>query len=617
MRFGFFKIRKFIIATSIAAIALGAGSALAVKMLSGGNVEEPEEYVDNQTALLPRPTDGTKPSDHSILENLQIAAGVIHDNPHFRSISEGHAVTTMVIQNDQFVYTERFVDGDESLINTVSASSFKKYNAQKYTNGGQKFFYREGKSSDKDMRKPVWDEKEPVAYTKQDFLTLFGWTAGQMNSYIYAEDTIDFEKSKVVPSSEYAYEAEVTLDLVKSISQTKREVKFNGGAVSYPDYSQVKVSFAMDDDWTIRKMVYHDIYDVTVKMGVVLTAPVDSKITEMFYYDNYAIDQGTRDFYAKYADLGTSSGDSNIPQEKNAMDYISESMLGMALAGSTLDVNVKVDGDYDINGKIYAKFNIKTSQLKFAALFNDFYIKYDKELYVSYRKYNYMLDENYFNHVLEILNIDINELMNMFSGGGDSPSDSSSSDDSDGLMSQLSNLTLDKSSDIIKVSGGLNLDGNNVSFVINMDEDEEGAILKSIEVDALVDGKVIKGTIEISDKSIVFEDKEYVDLSNTSWFIDEMINIVSYKGYQYDMSYTYKDYDVVTNVLVDGKYNAKVSTTIKYPNKDDININLSYYEDDVYFVMGNIALCVAKEDSEVLIDLIREYITKDNYTNYH
>ena len=50
--------------------------------------------------MLPLPTDGSTPKDHSILENIQIAAGVLHDNPHFKGVSTGNALTDMVIKNN-------------------------------------------------------------------------------------------------------------------------------------------------------------------------------------------------------------------------------------------------------------------------------------------------------------------------------------------------------------------------------------------------------------------------------------------------------------------------------------------------------------------------------------
>ena len=97
MRFHFVNVKKLVIIGVSVISILGACIPLGIKMLQSPEVPD-EEYVENETQCMPKPTDGTTPKDHSILENLQIAAGVIKDNPHFKAITEGHAITNMVIQ---------------------------------------------------------------------------------------------------------------------------------------------------------------------------------------------------------------------------------------------------------------------------------------------------------------------------------------------------------------------------------------------------------------------------------------------------------------------------------------------------------------------------------------
>ena len=605
MRFHFVNVKKLVIIGVSVISILGASIPLGIKMLQSPEVPD-EEYVENETQCMPKPTDGTTPKDHSILENLQIAAGVIKDNPHFKAITEGHAITNMVIQNDQQVYTERRVDGDYALVNTVSASSFKNIASQKFFPKGDKYFIKDGKINSNDISKPIFDEaKDPVAYTRSDYLNSYGWLPTQLCSYIFAENSIIVEESKVLPSSEFAYEALVTLDLVNSIAQTKREVKTNGGAMSYPEYSSISMVVSLDDEWRVHRISYHDVYEITVKMGVALTAPVDSNLVENFYYEDYEIDQSLIDYYSRFASLET--GGNDTPTKKNAMDYISESMLGMALAGSTLDTKVQVD-DYTLAGKIYCKFDIKTTNLKFLALFNNFYLKYDKDFYLSYRKYNYKLNEDYFKHLLEVINIDIDSLISSFSGENEKVDDSSSN----GLMDQLSNLILENNDGKVVVKGSLNMDGVSLSFALNMSEDENGAILDSIVLDGVVDNKVIKGTILVTGEKIIFEDVDYVDLSSSSWVIDSIYNIVSYEGYQNDISYSYKDYDVNINSYLDKNKNAKVLTTLHKKDKEDINLEFTYFDSKIYFTMGNLALEVEKEEAESLINLIANYLISNS-----
>ena len=65
---------------------------------------------------------------------------------------------------------------------------------------------------------------------------------------------------------------------------TKKEIKYNSGAGELPTFSSSELTIHMNENWQVEQIVIHDIYEITVKLGVKITAPVDSIITENFFY---------------------------------------------------------------------------------------------------------------------------------------------------------------------------------------------------------------------------------------------------------------------------------------------------------------------------------------------
>lgn len=601
------KRYKYIIIGVVSILILGVSIPLAVGAIKG-KPSKNEEINNNQTQILERPTDGSLPKDHSVLENIRIAAGVIYNNPHFRTVSEGHAITNMVIQNDQFVHTERFVDGrNNSMTNYYTTSTFKNEAFQRYF-GEDRVCIRKG-DVDKNTFNVTYNPGDPSIYSLDYAKENIGWFPYQMTSYIFSEETII--DAQVIDNPNYDYYAKVILDTEKSIAQTKREVKLNGGALDYPTYSKVEVSIGMSNDWTVREIHNEEIYKLSVKMGVMITAPAETNMTEYFYYDNYQIGDDVISYYSNYLDINI--GDTPIVSvEKTATDYLMDSLLGIVLDGGTLDVNAMV-GDYQTTGKIYVKFDIASFNANVTGLFDDLYFKYDGDMKLSYRKHNYLWDSSFFTYIIDALNVDINSLLDQFTG-----SENGSDSSTDGLLSQLGNMQMEKvnyedGTKDVTISGKMDAQGVALDYSILLFEDQYGALLKQINVDALYEGQNAKFVIDLAREDIIFEEKEYVDLSNTTWVVDEAINLSSYQGYDIDMDYVNNDYDVSVNGRVDDKKQALVRTTISKENYNPVDVDIYYYENEYYFFYGGLEIKATSKDVKDIINeislLISEYFS--------
>ncbi|MBQ3252990.1 MAG: hypothetical protein IJA65_00400 [Acholeplasmatales bacterium] len=235
-------------------------------------------YID----YLEKPKDNTTPLDYSVLDNIRIAYGVILDNPYFKSVTTGTAITDMVIKNKQTIYSSKVVNGNKILFESITTSDFKNEAIQRYYNGNS-VNMRYGKITSTTTAN--W-ESEYEVYDYDYFSEKLGFTPNIMTGYIINDESIlDYE----IIDSNYFYTVRITLDSSVACMNTKHEVKFNAGALDLPKYSKTELTISLNEDWLPQEIIMHDIYKLKVKVGFTVNAPVDATLTEKFYYDDVEI----------------------------------------------------------------------------------------------------------------------------------------------------------------------------------------------------------------------------------------------------------------------------------------------------------------------------------------
>ena len=104
------------------------------------------------------------------------------------------------------------------------------------------------------------------------------------------------------------------------MDHTKREVRYNADALSYPKYSQVKVTISLDNDWKVLEIQTDDIYDITVKMGIsslIYTLVIDKNVREQFSVDFL------ERLYDKYFKLITTEESADKVQQQASINILS------------------------------------------------------------------------------------------------------------------------------------------------------------------------------------------------------------------------------------------------------------------------------------------------------
>lgn len=228
---------------------------------------------------LEKPNGDVTPYDYSVLENIKIAEGVIINNPYFKTITTGKALTDIaIITNEQSVYSEKIVFNDEILYFSVTTS--------KYKNEAVKRHYLSDKVLMQQGEIIAWNSVDwngEISEHSYDYIKdNIGYIPNILTGYIINEESII--ETSVIENTNYFYTAKIILNPSIACAVTQKEIKYNSGALELPKYEYVELIVHMNENWQVQQIIMHDIYELKVKLGVKITAPIDSTITETFYY---------------------------------------------------------------------------------------------------------------------------------------------------------------------------------------------------------------------------------------------------------------------------------------------------------------------------------------------
>lgn len=585
----------------IIAITLGVMLPLSMdlidKQINPPSSSSEEEYIPLDPEFLEKPKDGSTPNDHSVLDNFKIAGGVLSLTENFKTTQEGNCISDVIIKNNQKVSAQRIINGDKAYVSHKTSSTFVESSVQRFYLE-DKVLVRNGKFEKDEVI--FNDNIEPNSYSYEYIISNLGWLPFSMTSYIVNEDTI--LSSRVVEDSDFDYTMELILDNEESISSTKREVRYNANAVSYPKYSQVKLTISMDNNWRILEIKNEDIYDITVKMGINMTVPVKSNLVEKFYYEDCLL--SSLDCYPYFSKYYNEEIDDEevIVKEKRAIDYLMNLAFDVLMNGSTFNVKAKLN-ENNLEGKIDVKLDILNGEGNIIGLFNDFFFKYDSNLYVSYLKHNYSFDEQFLLHLLDRLSgINVDSAAYLSSN-----EDNNTEELENSLESLISNLLLIKEDNNVTIKGVI----EGINFSLRFFEMEQGTILKSITLDGEMEGNSFEVVLTPTNKKIEYVENEYNDLSSSTWLVDELIELNSYQGYTLHFDYPLDNYDLDVDINLLDSNKVKVDFIIGNENKGNKEISIYYIDQVFYLELEEYIVSLTEEDILILIDYVKEYLSSN------
>ena len=518
-----------------------------------------KSYLTKTKAL---PTDGSKPSDWSILDNLQYASYYLDINRNWKATTTGEVTTNAGVNVTQGVKNVRIVENDYMFQEAISYSSMVKIASQKFYHNN-KAFIRNGSAASLDDA-TFGDSVSAVSY---DYIyQKFGFLPNQLNSYYYGENSV-LPSSYIETTDDGNYILHVDLDTEYGPINSRREVVTNGGAEDYPTYSIVHADITITPEWKTLQIDTHDCYVLKKNIGLgIIDANCDSKLTEVFEYDQ-TIDPTIVSFFSSHFNDYVDDNNVQENKEKSALDYL-QNMANLLTNDTILDVQLNGDKN-TLDGQL--ELNLANRGLVQLTLEDKYFVRYyNDKVKASLNGLNLSLDEEFITYLiasfpqeeegasLDTASFDFNEYL-----GEDF--------DFNELTSQLmDSFVLSYIDNYAVVNLGVDYKGIGLDGKITFDKES----MDLISIDAVASYNETSLTIGVDTSDTFnaekFNSLNYHSLNNAKWMIDSIKDIVGYEGYELDASYTYKnlDFNVQGLVTKEGDIDADITFARKeQPNK--------------------------------------------------
>lgn len=245
-----------------------------------------EEAIRDDVNKVLKTTKGKSVSQISATNNMILGEYYMSQRDYVKRYTYGNVKAAGVTQ--KLVSTKALVDGvyfsEEVSQGMVNLATKYYYNA-----GGDTVELYKG-SVDKNLNTNYSGVKAKMM-TCDEFNGEYGVKANYFLNYIVSSNTVLSEKycgkSKKGASKTYDKDLhvfELELDTNYSVKNYMYKVKGTSGSSEFPLFKSIKLSFMIDDDFTIYEVSYNETYLVNIAvLGKVSTTGI---LTDEFTYDN-------------------------------------------------------------------------------------------------------------------------------------------------------------------------------------------------------------------------------------------------------------------------------------------------------------------------------------------
>ena len=297
------------------------------------------------------PTDGSKPTDHTGMENLAYLNYRLQTADAYSVEAYGTVTAQIVISYTQEVWTYKdYKDGvmvvedisTSSLVNTASQSCFV----------GEKVLMRSPASDNKknwNGRETEWKTDDPAVYTKAAYERTYGLLCTEFSVYVLNENTIE-EISAPQRNDDGTYSMTLTLDGDKAGQYYVRRMKTMGGLSDYPTFNGVTVTYTFNENWQVLSSRTEENY--AFKMGMLSSEKTKAVTDQTYSYDENKVDiSAYTDFFSSYEKVAASD-EAQEEKEPTVTDYLAEAFAPVLAGPVCFDATVTYGGA-DVAGEIY------------------------------------------------------------------------------------------------------------------------------------------------------------------------------------------------------------------------------------------------------------------------
>lgn len=327
--------------------AFAIGSALLSSVVP--NVV-PDDFV---TVSYKLPDDGSKPTDHSALENIGYMNYRFKNQPSW--YMEMHGTTATPVGPQSVNTFKQYSDG-VLIMSDVTSSSIMKAGRQ-FCYVGDEVMWREIPKSGSfkadsydDLTKLTFNDELEAHMTISAFKAKNGLPGTELTVYIINEETLDHaDEVEIVSSADWdekdfvekpVYRQTYYLrpgdsDNLGAAAHYANQMAFTGGLTGLPEFNYIKVTYTFDSSWQVLRAEVDESYKAT--MGITVTC--SSSFTSNY---EYGTERAKSDAYENYFKDFVGVGiDDNVKKPLDSLNCITSAFLTKPVA---FELDLEIDG---------------------------------------------------------------------------------------------------------------------------------------------------------------------------------------------------------------------------------------------------------------------------------
>lgn len=602
-------MKKRIVIIGAAILLLTATGAVTLKIINsngGGTssaVDIEDESLLNKYISLPNKKVNEFLSDDSSTsyKNILFATQTkfAKESKYIVTSSLGNVEASVAgIPYNQEVSTRRIINENDTFFQTNTISTFVKKSEQRYTNLNS-YLVREGSNPSIDYAD--YSSSKVEALSKKDYMNRYGHTNRDIFNYAINDSSFlngVYEGQKEDGLFYFTY----TLDPVLASAAYVREVAYMAGASSYPIFSDIHFTIAINDVYEIQKSTINEVYTTPILGGL----NCSGVFNETYTYYSSTVDCSEKEYFSPY--FGTETGE--IEKEKTAMDYLSA--LGddpSILNNLAFRGNIKVN-DEDLDFKIKLDLSSSSYYVSINDALDIIYL--DSKAYIITNNSSYLVTKDELDKVIYL----VSNKEDIFS--------------SDTLMALLENPFVSKIVSSMSVSKEENYVDINIPFndeskiVLHLYDDESSVSILGLDANLIYESYTLNADFSlVSGDSLTFKDipTSVKEITNISPLVTKVKDIVDQKGFYGEINFE-KELSINETKLplkINGLYYVslkdednplyKFDLTLSI-NDSDIPLLIDGNKEKFYLKIGD--SLVTNISYEELINIINRFVSIDN-----
>lgn len=601
-------MKKRLIAAIGGLVLLGAGGGFVVKLATSNNggttsvVDIEDESVLNKYIEMPskKVSEYLEEDSSNSYKNVLYATNTMFakKSKYIVTSSKGTVQASVAgIPYNQEVANKRIINDQDTFFQTNTISTFVKKSEQRYTNSNS-YLVREGSSPT--LEGADYSSSQVEALSKKDYMNRYGHTHRDIFNYAINDNSFVSGTYQGL-KEDGLYYFNYKLDANAATAAYVREVAYMAGSSSYPVFSEVSLTIAINEDYQIQKSYTNENYTTPIMGGLNCSGSFEETYT--YYTSN--VDCPEKAVFEPY--FGQETG--VIEKEKSAMDYL-----------STLGDDMSVFSNFQLKGNIKLNDEDLDLKVKLDIPNNSYSVDIDDKLDIFYTNENaYVISDN---SSYLVSKEELNKVIKLVAGEQDLIN-------SDTLMKLMENPF------VSKILGQMSVDKDdkyvniNIPFddtskiVLHLYDDNSKVTILGLDANMVYQNYTLVAKFDVvSDNSLIFKEipSSVKEVNNISPIVTKVKDIVETKGFYGEINFN-KELNINSQIIplsISGNYyvDLKNSNNPLYKfdlvlsiNSNNINLTIDGNKVKLYVQIGdNFKAYTSYED---LINLINGFITPD------